>query len=148
MKINEWILVILLSGLIILAVNLVGFQTSIIDSIPGVLILSAIALGGKLISMILPFKLPMITYVSLLAILVASPISPISQLVLTHVGKIGFTAPSAVSVAYIGISLGTRWKPFIRQGPKYILVAILVFAGTFVGSALVAQIVLKLTGVI
>ncbi len=148
MKINEWIMIILISGLLVLVVNLVGFQTSVIDSIPGVLILAAIALCGKLISMVLPFKLPMITYVSLLATLVASPISPVAELVLTHVGKIGFTAPAAVSVAFIGISLGTRWKPFVRQGPKYIAVAIVVFVGTFFGSAIVAQIVLKLTGVI
>lgn len=149
MKISEWIVILLISALFVVVINLIGFDTSILDSIPGVLILVAISVVGYLIHSVIPYKkIPMITYVALLATLSASPISPVAEFVITHVGRIGFTAPSSVAVGFIGISLGTKWKPFVKQGPKFIIVGILVFAGTFIGSAIVSQIVLKLTGAI
>ena len=57
-------------------------------------------------------------------------------------------APATALGCFAGISLGKDFKEFTKQGWKYILVSILVIAGTFFFSALVADIVLKLTHVI
>ena len=50
--------------------------------------------------------------------------------------------------AYAGISISDQIRSFLKQGWKMILVGIFVMTGTFVGSALIAHVVLKITGAI
>jgi len=47
--------------------------------------------------------------------------------------------------AFAGISISDQIKSFLKQGWKMILIGILVMTGTFLGSALIAQIILSLT---
>ena len=51
-------------------------------------------------------------------------------------------------LAVAGISIGTKLDDIKRLSWKMILVAIVVFCGTFFGSALIAQAVLKIQGLI
>ena len=51
-------------------------------------------------------------------------------------------------VAYAGISIGNSWADFAKLGWKTIVVGMVVLMGTYVGSAVVAHIVLKLQGII
>ena len=83
-----------------------------------------------------------------LANLVASPISPARQFVIDAVGKINFTAPLTMVGAYAGISIGDQVKTFAKQGWKMILIGVFVMTGTFIGSAVIAQVVMMLTGTI
>ena len=50
--------------------------------------------------------------------------------------------------AYAGMSIGDQVKTFARQGWKMILVGVFVMTGTFLGSAIISQVVLSLTNVI
>lgn len=50
--------------------------------------------------------------------------------------------------AYAGMSISGQIKSFLKQGWKMILIGIFVMTGTFLGSALIAQIVMKITGTI
>ena len=49
-------------------------------------------------------------------------------------------------LAYAGIAIGKDLDEFKKQGVKIIIVSILTFIGTFVGSAVIAEVVLKATG--
>ena len=53
-------------------------------------------------------------------------------------------APSAVA----GISLGKDLKNFAKMGWKMVVITLLVITGTFIFSALVADLVLRATGAI
>ncbi len=144
MNMRDWTISLLLTSVITtLVANLIGNDMSIAESIPGVLILSAIAFVGVSIGKLIPSKIPAIVYVVLTGLLVASPISPISQPVIDYTAKISFMAPITIVGTLAGI--GLNFKTFISQSWKMVIVALLVFTGTFLVQASFAQIFLNLT---
>ncbi|WP_216629066.1 hypothetical protein [Cytobacillus massiliigabonensis] len=144
MNMRDWTVSLLLTSVITtLAANLIGNHISIADSIPGVLILSAIAFIGIFLGKVIPLKIPAIVYVVLTGVLVASPISPISQPVIDYTAKISFMAPITVVGTLAGI--GLNFKAFISQSWKMVIVALLVFTGTFLVQAIFAEVFLNLT---
>ena len=146
MRYIEWAVMFVVAGLGIGLANFVGFDVNFMDSLPGILILLAISLVAVVISKLVPLKLPIIAYCSILGLLVACPISPVREGVIEAVNKINFTAaPLTMVGAFAGISISDQIKSFLKQGWKMILIGILVMTGTFLGSALIAQIILSLT---
>lgn len=145
MRYIEWAVMFAVAGLGIGLANFVGFDVNFMDSLPGILILLAISLVAVVISKLVPLKLPIIAYCSILGLLVACPISPVREGVIEAVNKINFTAPLTMVGAFAGISISDQIKSFLKQGWKMILIGILVMTGTFLGSALIAQIILSLT---
>ena len=135
---------------LILISNCVGYGVSVVDSVPGILILCGIGLGGLTINKAMSrfVKLPSMMYVVILAVLLACPISPVQEQVIALTSNVQFMAPTAAMGAFIGISLGKEIKAFAKMGWKYIIITLFVIFGTFVFSAIIAQIVLKVTGVI
>ena len=148
MRYIEWAFLFLLSGLGIGLANFVGFHVAFTDSLPGICILLVIAIAGVAVSKVVPLKLPIVAYVSILGLLAASPISPCREFVIASAGKINFTAPLTMVGAYAGISISDQIHTFLKQGWKMILIGIFVMTGTFVFSAIIAQIGLTLTGAI
>ena len=145
MRYIEWAVMFVVAGLGIGLANFVGFDVNFMDSLPGILILLAISLVAVVISKLVPLKLPIIAYCSILGLLVACPISPMREGVIEAVNKINFTAPLTMVGAFAGISISDQIKSFLKQVWKMILIGILVMTGTFLGSALIAQIILSLT---
>lgn len=123
MRYVEWIFLFVLSGL-------------------------GISLAGVVASRLIPLKLPVVAYVSVIGLLVASPLCPAREFVIEAAGKINFTAPLTMVGAYAGISIGDQVRTFLKQGWKMILIGIFVMTGTFICSAAVSQIVMQLTGTI
>ena len=148
MRYIEWTVMFIVAGIGIALANFVGFHVNFMDSLPGIVILLLISLVSVVVSNIVPFKLPVIAYCSLIGLLIASPLSPIREFVIDAAGKINFTAPLTMVGAYAGISISDQLKEFARQGWKMLLIAALVMIGTFTCSAIIAQIVLSLTHVI
>ena len=62
--------------------------------------------------------------------------------------KIGLLPLCTPILAYAGISLGKDFGTFKSQGIAIVCVALLTFVGTYVGSAVIAEVVLRLTGAI
>lgn len=148
MRYLEWIVMFVIAGLGIVLANLVGFKVNFMVSLPGVAILLAISFVSVVISKVLPLKLPVIAYCSVLGLLVACPLSPVRDVVIASVNKINFTAPLTMVGAFAGISISDNLHQFVKQGWKMLLIAILVMTGTFIGSAVIANIVLSATNVI
>ena len=148
MRYIEWAVMFIVAGLGIALANFVGFQVSFVDSLPGIAILLLISLASVGISKIVPLKLPVIAYCSLLGLFLACPLSPIRDFVIESAGKINFTAPLTMVGAYAGISISDQMKEFAKQGWKMLIIAALVMIGTFTFSAIIAQVGLSLTGVI
>ena len=141
---------LLMVSVIIMLTNVIGYKMPVKDSIIGVLLLSAISLIGLTISKFMSrfVKLPSMMYVSLLGLLLACPVSPVKDIVVETTTPVAFLAPATALGAFAGISLGKDLKDFTKMGWKLVLITLFVITGTFIFSALVADIVLKMTGAI
>lgn len=148
MRYIEWAVLFVISGLGIALANFVGFQVGFMESLPGVAVLLIIAFLGLIASRLIPLKLPIVAYVSIIGLLAACPASPVREFVIESAGRINFTAPLTMVGAYAGMSISDQIKTFIRQGWKMILIGIFVMTGTFLCSAPISQAVLSLTNVI
>ena len=141
---------LLMVSVIIILTNIIGYKMAVKDSIIGVLLLSAISLIGLTISKFMSrfVKLPSMMYVSLLGLLLACPVSPVKDIVVETTTPVAFLAPATALGAFAGISLGKDLKDFTKMGWKLVLITLFVITGTFIFSAFVADIVLKMTGAI
>lgn len=145
MRYREWIFLFIVAGAGIALANFVGFQVGLMESLPGILVLLLISLGGVFCSKIIPLRLPIVAYCSILGLLVACPISPIRDFVISSTSAINFTAPLTMVGAFAGISISDQVRDFVKQGWKMIIVGIFVMTGTFLGSAIISQLILSLT---
>lgn len=130
-----------------------GTPVTPLEACPGLLIFFVITVIGLFIwdlvnKAVGEKNLPAIAYISLLAIIVSLPAVPGSSFVVSSCGKIGLLPLCTPILSYAGISIGKDLDTFKKQGVAIVCVTLFAFLGTFVGSALIAQIVLKIQGVI
>lgn len=145
MRYIEWSVMFIVAGFGIALANFVGFKVGFLESLPGICVLLLISLAAVVVSKLVPLKLPIIAYCSIIGLLVACPFSPVKDFVIASAGKINFTAPLTMVGAFAGISISDQIRDFAKQGWKMILIGFLVMTGTFIGSAFVSQLVLSLT---
>ena len=141
---------LLMVSVIMVLTNILGYKMPVGDSIAGILVLCAIALFGLTVSKFMSqfIKLPSMMYVSLTGLLLACPISPVKDFVIGVTSQVAFMAPATALGACAGISLGKDLKDFAKMGWKLVIITLFVITGTFIFSALVADVILKLTGAI
>ena len=141
---------LLMVSVVIILTNVIGYKMPVGDSIIGVLLLSAISLVGLTISNFMSrfVKLPSMIYVSLLGLLLACPVSPVKDIIVETTTPVAFLAPATALGVFAGISLGKDLKECAKMGWKLVLITLFVITGTFIFSALVADVVLKMTGAI
>ena len=108
MTIKDWIFVLAISGLGMMTANFIGFHVAFTESLPGVLVLLLIALCAAGLAHVIPLKLPTVAYCSILGLLCACPLSPVSQFVIESAGKINFTAPLTMVGAFAGMSISNQ----------------------------------------
>lgn len=97
--------------------NMIGYKTSFMESLPGMLIL----------------------WISLIGSLLASPISPVSAVIIKYTSVISLNAITTPILAYAGIIIGKDWGAFKEVGLKGIIVSIFVIVGTFLISSLMGD---------
>lgn len=143
-RFSEWILLFILSSIGTGIANYIGYDVGFLESLPGLLILIGIGFLAVLCITYLPFKLPIIAYCSIIGLLLASPISPVKEIVIDYVGKINFTAPFSMVGVFAGMSISNQLNTFIKQGWKVIIVGLFVMFGAFLGSILWSTFILSL----
>ena len=124
-----------------------------LESVPGLLTMIAMIIVGCFLQEALEktfkFHLPTILYISTISVIASIPgVSPVADFVVTEFNKVGLLPLCTPILAYAGISIGKDMETFKKQGFAIICVALCTFFGTYIGSAVIAQLVLKLTGVI
>lgn len=139
---------LIIVGVITLVGNQVGYGLSIIDAIPGIVMMIAIGLIALLLGRFLPLDLPSFAYAMIIAFLIALPFSPVQDTVVSISQEVNFLATTTPILAYAGLSIGLQTTRMKEVSWKLVLVAVLVFFGTFFGSAIISQIILTLQGVI
>ena len=143
----NWIILLFIFSLITAIGNFLGYKHPITDSLIGMGILSVITLIGVWLERYLPFNISSIIYISIMGIAIAFPGTPTSEFVLYYVSKVELLAIVTVFLAYVGIGMGKSWDEFKALGWKAVVITVLVIGATYYGSAIVAHIVLVLTGV-
>ena len=127
--------------------NYLGYHHPMEGSLVGMAILSIITLLGVWMERYLPLNVSSILYISVMGIVLAFPGMPTSDFVLHYVSQVELLSIVTVFLAYVGIGMGKSWDEFKALGWKAIVITVLVIAATYYGAAIVAHIVLVLTGV-
>jgi hypothetical protein len=128
--------------------NYVGYQYPFQESIVGMFILCLISLVGLILEKIIPVNIPSILYISLIGLILALPISPVSGVIIYYTSRVELISLTTILLAYAGIAMGKDLNEFKKVGLKGILVTFFVILGTYLGSALIAQGVLITSGMI
>ena len=114
----------------------------------GVVVIGLICLLGLKIKEIVPLKIPAFAWASLLGTVLAFPFWPWHAWFLNVTGGVGAGVAGTVILALTGISIGTKLADLKKISWRIAIVSIFVFCGTFFGSAIVAQIIMKAQGII
>ncbi|MCX2697555.1 MULTISPECIES: hypothetical protein [Ochrobactrum] len=130
-----------------LIANWVGTGVTPVQALPGMAVLYAASLGGLIMARYMPFYLPSVAWVSLIAIIITIPGVPGSEFVLAKVGELNFLALATPALAYGGLALTrNEFEIARRSGWKIVIVAICVMIGTYLGSVVVADLMLRIMG--
>jgi hypothetical protein len=139
------VLIIVLA--IALVGNFLGPDMPLLGAVPGMMLLYAIVLVGLVLTKYAPFYLPSVAWISLVGIVATLPFVPGSGWIVGQVEEVDFLALATPVLAYAGLAI-TRSEAatFRTSGWKLVIIAFLVFAGTFLASAAIAQVTLTLQG--
>ena len=148
MKFRDMFISLVLIGIMTTAASVVGYRMSAGEAAIGYAIMLIITLVGVGLTHLIPIKLPMVFWVSVVALLVTSPISPIAKTITFYASKVDFLALCTPILAYAGLSIGKDVDAFKKMSWKIIVVAIAVYTGTFLCATAIAQIMLHFEGLI
>ena len=122
------------------------------ETIPELISMFAIVILGCLADELMRkihISLPKILYISLFTMLLSIPgFSPIAEWMQVNYAKIGVLPLCTPILAYAGISIGKDMDSFKKQGLGIVVTSLMAFAGTYIGSAIIAEVLLRLTHVI
>ncbi|MFR3246653.1 MAG: hypothetical protein ACLTO0_09065 [Blautia caecimuris] len=148
MRYIEWLFLLVIGACGTGLANFIGYDVGFMESLPGLAVLVIISMLAVVCTKVIPLKLPIVAYCAIIGLLAACPLSPVRTFVIDAAAKINFTAPFTMVGAYAGLAIGDQLKTFVKQGPKILLVGLLVMTGTFLGSCIWDSLMLKLTGAI
>ena len=148
MKLVETALVLLIMGIMTVAGNTIGYHLPIAGAIIGYLIMMAVTLLGVVCAKVIPIKLPMVFWISVIALVATSPICPFAKVITQYTDQVNFLALTTPILAYAGLSIGKDLVIFKKMSWRIVVVALVVYTGTFICSTAIAEVMLRLEGVI
>ncbi len=127
----------------------IGYGIKPWQAIPGIVLILVISQVSLIIKAALPrVKFPAFAWASLIALVLSMPFMPTANWFLAQTGQVNFLGTTTCILAFAGISVGAKINTLKSLSWKVFIIAIFVFLGTFFGSAVIAQIVLKIQGLI
>ena len=147
-NIQEWTLLLLVFGVTALFGNWAGYDILPLAAIPGMIVLILICLAGFILRELIPINFPSIAYISIIGVIVSMPWVPGAEKIVEWTSEVELLALATPILAYAGIAIGRSWTDFMKLGWKTIIVGSLVMLGTFLGSAIIAEIILRIQGII
>lgn len=125
-----------------------GGEMNVGKSIGGMALLIIVSLISLKIKEALPLKIPAFAWASLLSLILTTPWCPLQEMMLDLMGQISTAHISDAIMAIAGISIGCKLGDIKKLSRKMVVVALVVFCGTFFGSAIIAHVVLTAQGLI
>ena len=142
----ESTIVLVLVSAITLVGNRIGYNLGVVEAMPGMAVLLGICLAGILSNRFVWKKLPTVVYVITFGMLVTLPGFPGSSMFTAWVGKVNFLALTTPILAYAGVGIGKDLDVLKKTGWRIVVVSLFVMAATYISSAGIAQVVLKMLG--
>lgn len=146
MKLSEILEILVICSIVSLAANVVGTTFGLVESIPGMVILIALAFLGIWLGRVLPGGIPGVAYVVTIACILTYPALPTAAPITEAVKKVGFLQLCTPLLAYAGIAICKDLDVFAKSSWRIMVVSCVVFIGTYIGSAVIAQVILKAIG--
>lgn len=146
MKLSEILEILVICGIVSLAANVVGTTFGLVESILGMVILIALAFLGIWLGRVLPGGIPGVAYVVTIACILTYPALPTAAPITEAVKKVGFLQLCTPLLAYAGIAICKDLDVFAKSSWRIMVVSCVVFIGTYIGSAVIAQVILKAIG--
>lgn len=140
------LIILLITGFLTLVGNFVGPKINPIEALPGMFILIAIAFVGIVLAKVIPMKIPSVAYIVTIATVLTIPGGPVAEIISAYTAKVNFLALCTPILAYAGIYTGKNIDSLKKTGWKILVLGLFVILGTYVGSAVIAQIILKMLG--
>ena len=138
--------VLLVFSVIVAIGNTFSNHATFVDSLIGMLVIVAITFIGLCIGEIIPAKIPSIILICLIGMILAIPGVPTADFVVHYASLIDLTTICAAFLAYVGIAMGKDWGEFKKIGWRGILITLVVITGTYLGSAIIAHLILIISG--
>lgn len=141
-------------GLLVLVAQKVGFMVAgkefaVADAIPGTLLIIVVCLLSLMIKECLPnLKFPAFAWATMIGLILSMPFMPTAKVFLEYTNKVNFLSTTTPILAFAGISVGNKVHELKSMSWKIVLISLLVFTSTFFGSAIIAQFILKMQGII
>jgi len=131
--------------------NSIAWHISVIDALPGMMILYVICLAGVGIKYILDKigvlkMLPTFAWIMLIGLIVSLPGFPGSEVIVAYTDKVAFLALCTPILAYAGIATSKEVQRLKKVGLRIAIVSLFVWLGAFLGAAVLAQIFIMLLG--
>lgn len=146
MKFTDILQVLLITGAMSLVGNAVGTKNDISLAFIGMLILVVIAAVGMWLGKILPGHIPGAAYIVTLGCIVTCPGFPGAEYINSVVKHVGFLQLCTPILAYAGVAICKDLDVFAKSSWRIVLVSVCVFIGTYICSAIIAQVILKTMG--
>ena len=145
---NQFKVMIIVSILTLIGQR-IGYKIPIGKAIPGMLLIILIGMVALIIKDLMPkSKFPAFAWAMLIALVLTMPFVFTSKFVLNYTNQVNFLGTTTPILAFAGISIGMKIAKLKQLSWKLVVVAFAAFIGTFFGSAIIAQIILKLQGII
>lgn len=122
---------------------------SILVSLQGSMVIFAVAMVGYLVSQ-MPYlkKMSPVFWVGIIAVLMSSPIFPLSGYINKATEVIQFAALGTPTLAYAGLALGKDLPILRKMSWRIVIVGLAVISGTFLFGTIASQILLIIEGII
>lgn len=141
--------IMIVVAIMILIGQKIGFDFPVAAAIPGIILVVIVAMLSLIIKDLLPnLKFPAFAWATMIGLILSMPFMPTAELFLEYTNKVSFLGTTTPILAFAGISVGNKIPQLKKLSWKILIIAIVVFASTFFGSALIAQFVLKIQGII
>ena len=145
----EQLKIMIVVAVMILIGQKIGFGLSVTAAIPGMILVVIVAMLALIIKDLLPnLKFPAFAWATMIGLILSMPFMPTAKIFLEYTNKVNFLATTTPILAFAGISVGNKIPQLKKLSWKILLIAIIVFSSTYFGSAIIAQIVLKIQGII
>ena len=147
-KMKDILFILIVTAAYSVIAHVVGSNGEIVAGSIGGLVLVLITVIGVIISWLPGFrKLPMVFWVSIVAVVVSMPQFPISDWILAQTKNVGFLSITTPLLAYGGLCLGKDLAAFKQLSWRIVPVALAVAAGSFLCATALAEIMLHLEGI-
>ena len=147
-KMKDILFILIVTAAYSVIAHVVGSNGEIVAGSIGGLVLVLITVIGVIISWLPGFrKLPMVFWVSIVAVVVSMPQFPISDWILAQTNNVGFFSISTPILSYGGLCLGKDLAAFKQLSWRIVPVALAVAAGSFLCATALAEIMLHLEGI-